>query len=1137
MRKSLPEAFIFGFTATPKEETYQNIIHSYSMDDALQDEVIVKIVYEIYQYLDLNKIKKNLFLPKSVLPSLQVKGEFFKRDYENFSLNNQLNSRPKVMYIAQSIPTAHEFYKYLSQDPQYQKNICLVTSAQEKEEEKTNIYQFKNTDYVNIAIVVDKLTTGFNLENLQRIYLDQKINSPHRLFQKISRVNRKYPHKNLGFVIDLADNKEVLEETLLKYVEKGVAAIIMANGTLSGLNKKAANIRKNLIENDVVDAIITLPNKLFYSTSIAPCVWIFRKGKKENGILMIDISSDEFGEKVSNNERRLTEKEIKNVSQIYQDFRQKGFIEKSNIPARVVLPNEIRENNYILVPARYLASNQKDLTPEEIDQKLLKTTQELEDLITEQDKYHQELKKLLAEIKKEIESDDQICSLRSGKTPSTKKKEYWCSHEEECDSAQKCKMPLTTESSLLFFHIECLPFRSAQTNTTCNQIISLLEPDLKIVIPNFLYYSLLASKNRLRSIRTGSVQMFTKQTHLASFSLTLPPLPQQQKILSYFQLVYNKIHKTEVQYKDTLIKIIQKHLELGDLLFLKYKDSEIRIEDEFNENQRFAAFEVFLENGTIPWYTQTDISSQTLTPKKFVTLQAVKELSMPLTTKNSILLCNVSEAVAFYPQTSSLSCNQQVFILEPIEGIVEANYLYYLLCAKKKELNSLARGTIFKSLTKSELENFSLSLPPLPQQQKILSYFQLVYNKIHKTEVQYKDTLIKIIQKHLELGDLLFLKYKDSEIRIEDEFKLVRGKTPPSSDYPLQKQKLPLEVVRNYSHLRAKTNYFLALFRLRHSISKAIHDFFHQEGFYYVPTPIITSNDAEGAGEAFTITTDKSEPFFSQPANLTVSGQLHAEALAQGLEPEISFADLEAITNLAERMIKYLVNYVLINNKQELEYFAKYNKKELINKLKKITDEEFKKIDYHECIKILAKNKKNYNFSDIEWETEVLQTEHEKYLCQYFGGSPVFVINYPCELKAFYMKNNPDGKTVACFDLLFPEIGELIGGGLREDDYKTLQKKADKQNLDTDDLRKALEVEGVAAAKKCLRALQNGTVTAFGGRFRGISYDKNAKRMIKQAQRSLKEAIKKHEKGENVDIKEVAIVPASYYCWGVIVGG
>ncbi|CAG8456828.1 5759_t:CDS:2 [Racocetra fulgida] len=258
---------------------------------------------------------------------------------------------------------------------------------------------------------------------------------------------------------------------------------------------------------------------------------------------------------------------------------------------------------------------------------------------------------------------------------------------------------------------------------------------------------------------------------------------------------------------------------------------------------------------------------------------------------------------------------------------------------------------------------------------------------------------------------------------------------PTATYYPFQKKNIPLEIVRHYPHLRTKTNYFLALFRLRHSISKAIHDFFHQEGFYYVPTPIITSNDAEGAGEAFTITTDKKEPFFSQPASLTVSGQLHAEALAQGLA-EMAFADLEIIINLAEKMTKYVINYVLDNNGTELEYLENYdkeNKKEIINKLKKIVDKKFERMDY---------------------------SEHEKYLCQYFNNAPVFVLNFPKEITAFYMKgralpetkNNSEKKIVACFDLLFPEIGELIGGSMREDNYQVLVEKARKIGLDTANL-------------------------------------------------------------------------------------
>jgi asparaginyl-tRNA synthetase len=217
-----------------------------------------------------------------------------------------------------------------------------------------------------------------------------------------------------------------------------------------------------------------------------------------------------------------------------------------------------------------------------------------------------------------------------------------------------------------------------------------------------------------------------------------------------------------------------------------------------------------------------------------------------------------------------------------------------------------------------------------------------------------------------------------------------------ADNYPLQRQKIPLEVARDFPHLRAKTNYFLALFRLRHSISKALHDFFHQEGFYYVPTPIITSNDAEGAGELFNIITNQKEPFFSKSAKLTVSGQLQAEALVQGLgkvytfspcfraekshttrhlaefwmvEPEMAFTDLERITNLAEALIKYVINYVLNNDNDELEYLENYNKenkKEIIDKIKKIATTDFKKIDYGETIKILEKNKENFAFNDIK---------------------------------------------------------------------------------------------------------------------------------------------------------------------------
>ena len=292
----------------------------------------------------------------------------------------------------------------------------------------------------------------------------------------------------------------------------------------------------------------------------------------------------------------------------------------------------------------------------------------------------------------------------------------------------------------------------------------------------------------------------------------------------------------------------------------------------------------------------------------------------------------------------------------------------------------------------------------------------------------------------------------------------------PSHDYPLQKKKLPLEVVRNYPHLRAKTNYFLSVFRLRHSISQALHDFLDQEGFYHIPTPLITSNDSEGAGATFNLTTQDKKLFFTKPAQLTVSGQLHAEALAQGLgrvytfapcfraekshttrhlaefwmvEVEIAPTDLKSLIKLTERLIKFLISTVLKKNLPELEYLENYHQKEIINPLKKVEKKEFIQLEYTQAIEILKNSKQKFVFSHLKWGID-LKAEHEKYLGQYFDNLPIFILNYPKEIKAFYMKNNPDKKTVASFDLLFPEIGELIGGSIRESDYQILKEKAQK---------------------------------------------------------------------------------------------
>jgi len=329
-------------------------------------------------------------------------------------------------------------------------------------------------------------------------------------------------------------------------------------------------------------------------------------------------------------------------------------------------------------------------------------------------------------------------------------------------------------------------------------------------------------------------------------------------------------------------------------------------------------------------------------------------------------------------------------------------------------------------------------------------------------------------------GKLVLTPNRDQKIELQAQ--KIEFVNLTETDYPLQKQAIPLEVVRNFPHLRAKTNYFLAVFKLRSQISWAIHQFFQQEGFYYLHTPLITANDTEGAGELFTLTTrqDKQyeKDFFHKQAKLTVSGQLQAEALAQGLgkvytfspcfraenshttrhlaefwmvEPEMAFADLKDILNLTEDLLKHVIKKIIKDNLSELEYLEKYQQKELIGELKKISNLDFPRLTYAECLEILVKNKENFIYNEIKWGID-LQSEHEKYLCQHFGNLPVFVINYPIESKAFYMKNNSDKKTVACFDLLFPHVGEMVGGSMREDNYQILIEKAKKIGLDIDNL-------------------------------------------------------------------------------------
>ena len=309
-------------------------------------------------------------------------------------------------------------------------------------------------------------------------------------------------------------------------------------------------------------------------------------------------------------------------------------------------------------------------------------------------------------------------------------------------------------------------------------------------------------------------------------------------------------------------------------------------------------------------------------------------------------------------------------------------------------------------------------------------------------------------------------------------------------DYPLQKKRHSFEYLRTIAHLRPRTNTFNAVFRVRSVLSYAIHKFFQERGFVYVHTPIITASDCEGAGEMFNLTTfdlnnvpktengdiDYSKDFFNKPAHLTVSGQLSVETYAHAfrnvytfgptfrsensntvkhasefwmIEPEICFADLKDDMDLAEDMIKFIIKYVMDNCPEEMEFFNNFIDKGLFDKLNTVLNSDFARISYTDAVKELEKNNDKFEFP-VEWGTD-LQTEHERYLCEVVFKKPVFVTDYPAEIKAFYMKLNPDGKTVAAADLLAPGIGEIIGGSQREDNLEILQNKIKNLGMNEED--------------------------------------------------------------------------------------
>lgn len=331
------------------------------------------------------------------------------------------------------------------------------------------------------------------------------------------------------------------------------------------------------------------------------------------------------------------------------------------------------------------------------------------------------------------------------------------------------------------------------------------------------------------------------------------------------------------------------------------------------------------------------------------------------------------------------------------------------------------------------------------------------------------------------------------EIKAEDV--VIDGESTP--DYPIQNKRHTMEFLRTQCHLRARTNTFSAVFRIRSLLAYAIHQFFQERGFVYVHTPIITTSDAEGAGEMFQVTTmnmedvpknedgkaDYTKDFFGKQASLTVSGQLNVETYCMAfrnvytfgptfraeksnttrhaaefwmIEPEIAFADLEDDMDLAEDMLKYVINYCLKNAPEEMEFFNKFIDKSLLERLNNVVSNEFARVSYTEAVEILKKNNDKFDYK-VEWGSD-LQTEHERFLTEEVFKKPVFVTDYPKEIKAFYMKLNDDGKTVAACDLLVPGIGEIIGGSQREENYDVLLQKMKECGLNPDDYKFYLDL-------------------------------------------------------------------------------
>ena len=361
----------------------------------------------------------------------------------------------------------------------------------------------------------------------------------------------------------------------------------------------------------------------------------------------------------------------------------------------------------------------------------------------------------------------------------------------------------------------------------------------------------------------------------------------------------------------------------------------------------------------------------------------------------------------------------------------------------------------------------------------------------------------------LNIGSSIFVEgtlveIPDAKQPFEIKAKTIEIEGTSTPDYPLQNKRHTFEYLREIAHLRPRTNTFSAVFRVRSQVAFAIHKFFQEKGFVYVHTPLITGSDCEGAGEMFRVTTmdmdnlpkndkgeiDYTKDFFGKSTNLTVSGQLNGETYAMAfgniytfgptfraensntarhaaefwmIEPEMAFADLNDDMDIAEEMVKYIINYLLENAPEEMEFFNNFVDKGLLDRLNNIVNNDFERLTYTKAIELLLPHKDEFKYP-VYWGVD-LQTEHERFLTEKIFKKPVFLIDYPAEIKAFYMRLNEDKKTVAAMDLLVPGVGEIIGGSQREERYDVLLKKIEDMGMRMEDYSWYLDTRKYGSVK------------------------------------------------------------------------